>query len=179
MTDAIAQGATIAGATQKKSPRSRRALLTRLVVLAQLKYDPQKLPPDKTGEAAVGHYFRNTRGVTRISVYDQCYRIAENHETKDMFPSLPPATRNLIIANVAVYLGEVLIGDALTVDFALWPIGTLSLHGKIPGFQAWQIITYSFLHANTTHLFILETVRRTSSASLVHIACRDCRSLVS
>lgn len=71
-----------------------------------------------------------------------------------MFHSPPPATRTLIVANVAVFLVEILIGDAFTLNLALWPFGTSSLPGDLPGFQPWQVVTYSFLHANATHLLV-------------------------
>jgi len=70
-----------------------------------------------------------------------------------MFYSVPPATRTLVIVNVAVFLGEILFGGALTYNFALWPLGTSSVYGGSLGFQPWQIVTYSFLHANALHLF--------------------------
>ena len=69
-----------------------------------------------------------------------------------MFYSVPPATRTLVIVNVAVFLGEILFGGALTYNFALWPLGTSSVYGGSLGFQPWQIVTYSFLHANVLHL---------------------------
>jgi len=71
-----------------------------------------------------------------------------------MFNRLPPATRFLILANIAAFLVEALTGDAFTYYLALWPVGTNSLHGEIPGFQPWQMVTYSFLHANLTHLLV-------------------------
>jgi membrane associated rhomboid family serine protease len=55
-----------------------------------------------------------------------------------MFPSLPPITRWLIIANVSVFLLEFVIGERLIALFALWPIGPL--------FHPWQLVTYAFLH---------------------------------
>ena len=58
---------------------------------------------------------------------------------------LPPVTRALIIANVAVFMGEMVADDLLIEWFALWPIG--------PGFMPWQIVTYSFLHGSLFHLF--------------------------
>lgn len=55
-----------------------------------------------------------------------------------MFPSLPPITRALIVANVAVFLLEYLLGDRMIALFALWPSGPL--------FHPWQLVTYAFLH---------------------------------
>src|SRR5688500_8245104 len=59
-------------------------------------------------------------------------------------PSLPPLTRILIIANVVVFLLELMAEELLIKLFALWPIG--------PGFAPWQIVTYSFLHGSVMHL---------------------------
>jgi membrane associated rhomboid family serine protease len=55
-----------------------------------------------------------------------------------MFPTLPPITRAIIIANVAVFLLEWLMPDRIIALFALWPIGPL--------FHPWQVVTYAFLH---------------------------------
>lgn len=70
-----------------------------------------------------------------------------------MFYSVPPVTRTLIIVNVAVFLGEIFFGGGFISYFALWPLGTGSVFGGSIGFQPWQIITYSFLHASALHLF--------------------------
>jgi membrane associated rhomboid family serine protease len=63
-----------------------------------------------------------------------------------MFPSLPPATRALILINVAVFLLQMVIGGPLLQWFALWPIGSGLFHW-------WQLITYAFLHGNLVHIF--------------------------
>jgi len=64
---------------------------------------------------------------------------------------LPPVTRALLIANIAVYLLQMLVGDSLIVHFALWPLGP-SPYGDVAGFQPWQVVTYGFLHGGLTHL---------------------------
>lgn len=68
---------------------------------------------------------------------------------------LPPVTRVLLIANVAVYLLQMLLqmqgSDALIVHFALWPLGP-SKYADVPGFEPWQLVTYSFLHGGLTHI---------------------------
>ena len=64
---------------------------------------------------------------------------------------MPPATQALIFANVAVFLLESMAGMALFEWFALWP--PVSGLSQAPDFQLWQLITYSFLHANTAHIF--------------------------
>jgi membrane associated rhomboid family serine protease len=69
-----------------------------------------------------------------------------------MFYSIPPVTRTLIGVNVAMFVAELLLGDVVTLKLALWPIDSAAL-GGVAGFQPWQILTYSFLHAGALHLF--------------------------
>ena len=49
---------------------------------------------------------------------------------------MPPATLVILIANVGVFL----LGVNTFGPFALWPLG--------PNFEPFQVVTYSFLHAN-------------------------------
>ena len=65
-----------------------------------------------------------------------------------MFPGLPPATRTLILINVAVFLLQQVPGLGQTIGtlFALWPLGS-------PLFHPWQLITYAFLHGGVAHIF--------------------------
>lgn len=58
--------------------------------------------------------------------------------------SLPPITRNLLIANVAVFLLQQLM-PGLLMWLALWPLGS----GL---FQPWQIITNGFMHGGVAHI---------------------------
>ena len=53
--------------------------------------------------------------------------------------ALPPVTRAIILANIAVFLLQQVAGCPLLQLFALWPLGD-------PLFQPWQLVTYSFLH---------------------------------
>ena len=62
-----------------------------------------------------------------------------------MFHSVTPATRALILANVAVFLLEQVAMDPILRLFALWPLGPL--------FRPWQVLTYAFLHAGVLHIF--------------------------
>ncbi|HTD13403.1 MAG TPA: rhomboid family intramembrane serine protease [Steroidobacteraceae bacterium] len=66
-----------------------------------------------------------------------------------MFPAVPPATRVLILVNVALYALELLAPNVMTGLFALWPLGS-SL------FRPWQLLTYAFLHDPKTilHIFL-------------------------
>lgn len=71
---------------------------------------------------------------------------------------LPPITRALLIANIAVYLLEKLVGFPMIQYFALWPLGPhqmgLGPHGIVSvGFEVWQLVTYAFLHGGLVHLF--------------------------
>jgi membrane associated rhomboid family serine protease len=63
-----------------------------------------------------------------------------------MFPAIPPATRALILINVAVFLLQQVpgAGDLIQQLFALWPLGD--------GFRPWQLITYAFLHGPWWHI---------------------------
>lgn len=82
---------------------------------------------------------------------------------------LPPATRALLIANVAVFLLQMLTGDVsafgaadhlgwMTQYFALWPLGPdhVGYNGAgvlmHVGFRFWQLVTYGFLHGSVMHI---------------------------
>src|SRR5947207_13385735 len=60
---------------------------------------------------------------------------------------MPPVTQWLLIANVAVYVLES-SGMFNAGAFARWPAG-----GFESRFEAWQLVTFSFLHANLAHIF--------------------------
>ena len=60
-------------------------------------------------------------------------------------PNLPPITRNLIIACLAM-LVLANISPMVTYWLALWPVGS----GR---FMPWQLVTYAFLHVDPSHLF--------------------------
>ncbi|MBN8728160.1 MAG: rhomboid family intramembrane serine protease [Xanthomonadales bacterium] len=65
---------------------------------------------------------------------------------------IPPVTRALLIANIGIYLLQMLTGgDAMLVHFALWPLGA-SPYSNVPGFEPWQLVTYGFLHGSFTHI---------------------------
>jgi membrane associated rhomboid family serine protease len=76
--------------------------------------------------------------------------------------NLPPVTRNLLIANIVIFLLQLAMQDpmslALTQHFALWPIGP-DATGAAPdgnivtgGFRIWQLVTYAFLHGGFSHI---------------------------
>lgn len=58
---------------------------------------------------------------------------------------LPPVTRNLLIANFAVFLLQYMMGETMMQYFALWPLGS----GL---FEVWQIVTSAFMHGGIMHI---------------------------
>jgi membrane associated rhomboid family serine protease len=60
---------------------------------------------------------------------------------------MAPVTQSLLIANIAVYLLQSVVGGPLFDYFALWPLNS--------GFAPWQLVTYSFLHDPTSFTHIL------------------------
>jgi membrane associated rhomboid family serine protease len=62
-----------------------------------------------------------------------------------MLANLPPATRALLLANVAVFLLQQLFGASFERWLALWPPGAY--------FEPWQLLTYAFLHDGLMHIF--------------------------
>src|SRR5512145_767419 len=71
-----------------------------------------------------------------------------------MFPALPPVTRALLIANVAVFFAQFVMGRWLVATFALWPLSLAGQYGLdgVGNFQIWQVVTYGFLHGSVAHL---------------------------
>ncbi len=63
---------------------------------------------------------------------------------------LPPVTKTLLIANVAIFLLQEFLGDILIVWLGLWPFNTPAAYGA--GFMPWQVITYGFLHGGLMHI---------------------------
>lgn len=61
-------------------------------------------------------------------------------------PQLPPTTKALMLACVAMFCAQLLFGPWVEGLLALWPIG--SGH-----FLPWQLLTYAFLHGDMLHLF--------------------------
>jgi membrane associated rhomboid family serine protease len=65
---------------------------------------------------------------------------------------LPPVTRALLMANVAIFILQLVTGNLLVGTFALWPFGSPQFRGY-PEFEPWQLVTYGFLHGSLAHLF--------------------------
>jgi rhomboid family protein len=62
---------------------------------------------------------------------------------------MPPVTRALIVANVAMFLLEQVAPGFIYV-LALWPLGAGAAGG--PSFAPWQLVSYAFLHGGLAHL---------------------------
>ncbi|HSN72684.1 MAG TPA: rhomboid family intramembrane serine protease [Steroidobacteraceae bacterium] len=69
-----------------------------------------------------------------------------------MLNNIPPVTRGLLIANVTVFLLQVVTGPRLIFTWGLWPPGVTTATGE-SAFRLWQLVTYSFLHGGFAHLF--------------------------
>jgi len=67
--------------------------------------------------------------------------------------NLPRATRILLIANIAVFLLQWLVGTERMALLELWPIGAGEAGDDIPSFMPWQLVTSGFMHGNFGHLF--------------------------
>lgn len=57
---------------------------------------------------------------------------------------MPPVTRNILIANVALFLVVMTAGEGVFESFALYPLGA--------GFMPWQLVTYGFVHGGVMHI---------------------------
>lgn len=64
---------------------------------------------------------------------------------------MPPVTQALIMANVVVYLVQMVAGNGPIIWLGLWPLGMDP--GAGAGFGPWQLVTYAFLHGGLGHLF--------------------------
>lgn len=70
---------------------------------------------------------------------------------------LPPAVKSLLVANIGIYLLQLLNDQWLLHYFALWPLdptGHMALYGIPTLFQPWQLISYAFLHGGPLHLLL-------------------------
>lgn len=59
--------------------------------------------------------------------------------------NLTPTVRNLLIANVILFLVQTSLLPVITQWGSLYPLGS-------PYFQPWQFVTYMFLHGGFTHI---------------------------
>ena len=71
-----------------------------------------------------------------------------------MYPRLPTVTKALLIANIGVFVLQMLLGDSFFAWAMLWPPAAANPDTFLPtqGFQIWQLLTYGFLHGSFSHL---------------------------
>lgn len=62
---------------------------------------------------------------------------------------MTPVARALLIACVAGFGLQWLLGDGPLLQLALWPVGS-GIYA--PSFEPWQLVTYAFLHGGVLHL---------------------------
>lgn len=85
----------------------------------------------------------------------------EYHRPSGAFGMFPPVIKGLLIANIAVYLFRILLGDVIIGDasvnyyimnwLALNPVADSAVYGA-SNFYPWQLISYQFLHGGFMHL---------------------------
>ena len=68
-----------------------------------------------------------------------------------MLERITPTNRALILANLAVFALQYLLGNFLDIHFALWPPQAAEI--GYPPFRPWQLLTYGFMHGGFMHLF--------------------------
>src|SRR5262245_47433104 len=62
-----------------------------------------------------------------------------------MFDRISPTNKAIILANVGVFLLQMVLPDGL-LKFALWPL-------QSGLFRPWQLLTYGFMHGSWLHIF--------------------------
>jgi len=66
------------------------------------------------------------------------------------FNNIPPVTRNLLLINVAMFVGTLIFGNILNINLSR----VLGLfYFQSPFFGPWQIVTHMFMHGGITHIF--------------------------
>jgi membrane associated rhomboid family serine protease len=68
--------------------------------------------------------------------------------------NIPPVTRALLIANVAIFLLQQIANNFLIGYFALWPLDGAQLPdgSVLQAFEPWQLVSYGFLHGSFAHI---------------------------
>lgn len=67
-----------------------------------------------------------------------------------LFGNLPPVIKKLLIANIVVFLADMLVSRSGTINLTNW----LALHNfQSNYFSPIQFVTYMFMHGNVTHIF--------------------------
>jgi membrane associated rhomboid family serine protease len=69
-----------------------------------------------------------------------------------MLSRLPPVTRALLIANIAVYVLQLLLPEIYLVPFELWPVDLRDPFALLGTFMPWQLVTHAFMHGDLLHI---------------------------
>ena len=74
------------------------------------------------------------------------------YQPPTQFAVFPPVIKNLLILNGLLFLAQLVpdTNSMLIYWFGLWPIGDAPI--PLGQFLPWQLISYSFLHGNFSHL---------------------------
>jgi membrane associated rhomboid family serine protease len=102
----------------------------------------------------LGLFFNKLR--TKIGQWEQNELSLQDNKKQrkimlgNMLRQLPPVTKNLLIINVVVWVLMAIVPETSYMRL----VNACALHYvSSPGFGAWQLITYMFLHGGFTHLF--------------------------
>jgi rhomboid family protein len=68
-----------------------------------------------------------------------------------MFDRITPTNRALILANVGVFILQLLLGGPYLVEGPFWHLNLWPLQTGL--FRPWQLLTYGFMHGSWWHLF--------------------------
>jgi len=70
-----------------------------------------------------------------------------------MLYHLPRMTKALLVANIAMYVLQMLLPERALMDLMLWPLDLSGVLEWTPfGFRPWQLLSYGFLHGGIAHL---------------------------
>ena len=66
--------------------------------------------------------------------------------------NLPRVTKILLIANLAGFVLQWLLGNGGMVSLMLWPLSDGMYDAAAPAFMPWQLLSHAFLHGSFMHL---------------------------
>jgi len=70
-----------------------------------------------------------------------------------MLYNLPRMTKALLVANIAMYVLQMLLPERALMGLMLWPLDLSGVLALTPfGFGPWQLLSYGFLHGGIAHL---------------------------
>ena len=69
------------------------------------------------------------------------------HNSYGALSNIPPATKNIILVNVVIFLATLLREDFMIRQFAMF-------YPASPFFHPWQIVTHMFMHGGFWHIFL-------------------------